>query len=163
VVWRITSRRPLLPALIRAVRDRAIVPLFAARKSAVCGQVALRALRISQPPKPLAMGEWMRRMDRLVDRWKRKLEAEAIVAQHAGLSSQSKEPARFESAVTPQASVANASILTLTEAFPQAETLENFEENEEDLVRREAIVKKVENPQAYKVLLIEEAAMYAAG
>ena len=155
------QNRPVLPAFIRAVRDRAIVPLFAARKSAVGGQVALRAMQTNDRPKPLAIAAWMLRMDRLADRWKRKLEAEAIVAQHAGLSSQPNEPARFESAVTPQQRVANATILNLTDAFPENETLENFEEeNEKDLARREAIVKKVENPQAYKVLLIREAATY---
>ena len=67
------QNRPLLPAFIRAVHDRAILQLLEARKSAVCGRVALRARRINETPRPLAVAEWMRRMDRLADSWKRML------------------------------------------------------------------------------------------
>ena len=153
------QNRPLLPAFIRAVRDRAIVTLLAARKSAVCGQVTLRAMRMNKQPNSQSVAEWMRRMDRLADCFKRRLEAEAIVAQHAGLRFSQNEPASFE-AVIPQAGFENASISTPTEILPGAETLENFQQNEEDLTRREAIIKKVENPQAYKFVLIKEASMY---
>jgi hypothetical protein len=145
------QNRVITPSFIRAVRDRAIAETLAAIKSSVAHGELMRACRQGRPPKSMAIAEWMRRMDRLTVRVKRKLEAEALVVQHAGLRSRPDEPTSFD--------LENASTLVPNGAS-EPEILENFRENEEDLVQREAIVKKVENPQAYKVLLIREAAMY---
>jgi hypothetical protein len=79
------QNRPLLPAFIRAVRDRAIAELLAARKSCVCGQLEFRAMRINEPLNAHAIGEWMRRMDRLDNRWQRKLEGDAVAAKYGGV------------------------------------------------------------------------------
>lgn len=79
------QNRPLLPAFIRAVRDRAIAELLAARKSSVCGQLGFRAMRINEPLNAHAIGEWMRRMDRLANRWQRKLEGEAVAAEYGAV------------------------------------------------------------------------------
>lgn len=74
--------------------------MLAALKPAMCGQVGMRDLRLNLDPKPLAVAESRRRMDRLADRWKRKLEAEAIIAQHAGLRAEPNESNTFESSRT---------------------------------------------------------------
>ena len=82
--WR-EQNRPLLPAFIRAVSDRAIAELLAARKSSVCGQLGLRAMRINEPLNAHAIGEWMRRMDRLANRWQRTLGGDAVAAEYGAV------------------------------------------------------------------------------
>ena len=72
----------LSAAFIRAVRDHSIAQLMAARKSSVYAQVCMRGTRISEQPNSTAMGEWIRRMDRLAARWNRRLEADAVAAEY---------------------------------------------------------------------------------
>jgi pyrimidine deaminase RibD-like protein len=67
---------------IRAVRDRAIIPLIAARKSTVQFEVSLRGTRIGENPNPTSLGEWNRRMDRLAARWSQRLEADAVAEEY---------------------------------------------------------------------------------
>lgn len=78
----VQQNRSVTPAFIRAVRDQAIAQTLAAVKSSVIGGLQMRAQRMSQPINSAAIGEWSRRMDRLANRWYRKLEAEAIAAQY---------------------------------------------------------------------------------
>jgi pyrimidine deaminase RibD-like protein len=78
----IQQNRTVSGEFIRAVRDRAIMQVIAARKSAVQGQTALRGMRIREQPNPIALGNWTRRMDRLAARWSRKLEADAVAEEY---------------------------------------------------------------------------------
>ena len=80
------QNRPLFPAFIRTVRDRAITELLAARKSSVCGHLGLRGMAINEPLNAHAIGEWVRRMDRLANRWQRKLEGDAVAAEYGALT-----------------------------------------------------------------------------
>src|SRR5579872_2903192 len=47
---------------IRAVRDRAVIPLIATRKSTVQFDVSLRGTRMGENPNHTSLGEWNRRM-----------------------------------------------------------------------------------------------------
>ena len=86
-------------------------------------------------------------------------DAESMIAQHAGLASQPNEPTKFETTTT-RAGFQNPNILTPSDVLREAEVLEDPEQKEGDLARRQAIVKKIENPQAYRFLLVAEAALY---
>lgn len=67
---------------VRAVRDRAILPIIAARKSAVQFEVSLRGTRIGENPNPVSLAEWNRRMDRLAARWSQRLESDAVAEEY---------------------------------------------------------------------------------
>ncbi len=67
---------------IRAVRDRAVIPLIATRKSTVQFEVSLRGTRIGENPNPISLGEWNRRMDRLATQWRQRLEGEAVAEEY---------------------------------------------------------------------------------
>ena len=72
----IQQNRSVSAGFIRAVRDRPVAQLVAARKSAVQAGVCLRESRIRHSPS-VALGKWNRRMGRLAARWSRKLDADA--------------------------------------------------------------------------------------
>ncbi|SRR5713226_5789612 len=76
------QNRTVTGEFIRAVRDRAIVPVIAARKSTVQFEVSLRGTRIGENPNPASLGEWNRRMDRLAARWSQGLEADAVAEEY---------------------------------------------------------------------------------
>jgi hypothetical protein len=76
------QNRAICAAFIRAVRDRAIAQLFAARKSSVHHEVLLRARRINEQVNSVALSAWSMSMDRLMTRWNRKLEVEAVAAEY---------------------------------------------------------------------------------
>jgi hypothetical protein len=76
------QNRTISPEFIRAVRDRPVAQLIAARKSSLQAQVCLRGMRIGEQPKPTAWEEWDRRMDRLATRWNSKLEADAVAYEY---------------------------------------------------------------------------------
>jgi len=67
---------------IRAVRDRAVIPLIATRKSTVQFDVSLRGTRMGENPNHTSLGEWNRRMDRLAARWSQRLEADAVAEEY---------------------------------------------------------------------------------
>jgi pyrimidine deaminase RibD-like protein len=67
---------------VRGVRDRAILPIIAARKSAVQFEVSLRGTRIGENPNPVSLAEWNRRMDRLAARWSQRLESDAVAEEY---------------------------------------------------------------------------------
>jgi pyrimidine deaminase RibD-like protein len=67
---------------VRTVRDRAIVPLIAARKSAVQFEVSLRGTRIREDPNPVSLAEWNRRMDRMAASWSQRLESDAVAEEY---------------------------------------------------------------------------------
>ncbi len=74
--------RSVTGEFIRAVRDRAIIPLIAARKSAVQFEVSLRGTRIRENPNPVSLAEWNRRMDRIAARWSQRLESDAVAEEY---------------------------------------------------------------------------------
>ena len=76
------QNRTVTGEFIRAVRDRAIVPVIAARKSTVQFEASLRGTRIGENPNPVSLGEWNRRMDRLAARWSQRLEADAVAEEY---------------------------------------------------------------------------------
>lgn len=83
----VQQNQVVTPAFIRAVLDRAITQLIAARKSTVQSAVSLRGNRTGESSNPVALGEWNRRMDRLSARWTRRLEAEAVAEEYHALRS----------------------------------------------------------------------------
>ena len=82
--WTQQNRR-ITGEFIRAVRDRAVIPLIAVRKSTVQFEVSLRATRIRENPNPTSLGKWNRRMDRLAARWSQRLEADAVAEEYRAL------------------------------------------------------------------------------
>jgi hypothetical protein len=80
--------RTVSPAFIRAVRDRAIAQVLAARKSSAQFEVEMRAVRIGETGNPqtsAAIGAWTQSMDRLAARWNRKLDADAVAYEYLTL------------------------------------------------------------------------------
>ncbi len=76
------QNRTVSPAFIRGIRDHPIAQLFAARKSSVKFGVASRAMRTGESVNQHAVAEWDRSMDRLANRWRNKLEAEAVALEY---------------------------------------------------------------------------------
>jgi hypothetical protein len=76
------QNRTISPEFIRAVRDRPVAQLIAARKSSLQAQICLRGMRIGEQPNPTALEEWDRRTDRLAARWNSKLEADAVACEY---------------------------------------------------------------------------------
>ncbi len=72
-------------AFVRAVCARGIVPVFRARKGAIAAQFAMFAGRTSFPPalRDATMKGFQLNMQRLEDRWRRRLEIEAKECEHA--------------------------------------------------------------------------------
>lgn len=79
---RTQQNRTVTGEFIRAVRDRAVIPLIATRKSTVQFEVSRRGTAIGENPNPIALGEWNRRMDRLAARWTQRLEADAVAEEY---------------------------------------------------------------------------------
>jgi hypothetical protein len=89
------QNRSVSPKFIRAIRDRPIADLIAARKSAVEAAVRSRGTRIGEQPNPIALRAWNLQMRRLARRWNRKLEADAVATEYATPPNTKKaEPAR---------------------------------------------------------------------
>lgn len=78
----IEQNRPVSPAFIRAVSNRRIRELFAVRKSSVEHGIYDRARRINEPANPFILTNWRMRMDRLANRWHKRLEAEAAKCEY---------------------------------------------------------------------------------
>jgi len=76
------QNRTVTGEFIRAIRDRAVIPLIATRKSTVQFEVSLRGTRIGESPNSASLGEWNRRMDRLAARWNQRLEADAVAEEY---------------------------------------------------------------------------------
>ena len=76
------QNRTVSGEFIRAIRDRAVIPLVATRKSTVQFEVSLRGTRIGENPNSTSLGEWNRRMDRLAARWSQRLEADAVAEEY---------------------------------------------------------------------------------
>ena len=76
------QNRTVSGEFIRAIRDRAVIPLIATRKSTVQFEVSLRGTRIGENPNSTSLGEWNRRMDRLAARWSQRLEADAVAEEY---------------------------------------------------------------------------------
>jgi hypothetical protein len=78
----VEQNRQVSPPFIRAVRDRRIRQVFAARTQAVEAEITNRATRISEPINPFVLRNWRMRMDRLANRWHHRLEAEAAKCEY---------------------------------------------------------------------------------
>jgi len=85
------QNRSVSPGFIRAIRDRPIAQLFAARKSAVKSHAENRSRRIGEPINKYALINWDLRMDRLAARWSRKLEAEAVACEYRAAREQRRK------------------------------------------------------------------------
>jgi len=97
------QNRLVSPAFIRAIRDRPIAQLFAARKSSVKYQVSSRSMRTGESINQVALLSWDLRMDRLVTRWRNRLEAEAVACEyHAARNGQIDTPHRGEDLPQPR-------------------------------------------------------------
>jgi hypothetical protein len=128
---------------VRAVSARAIRSMLRARAGAIAGEFSRFATRTGLPDTIrdahlLAHGL---KMERLQTRWARRLEAEAKECEHAE---------RIERLPSQASSVLSA-------IEPIREPSENVSA---DNIRRENILKKVQNPQIHAVLLVSEAARY---
>lgn len=88
--WR-EQNRSITPNFIRAIRDRPIRTLFAARKSSVAAHIGSRAFRTGEPMNPGSLTNWNLRMDRLAARWGRRLEAEAAKCEYRAARTQQTE------------------------------------------------------------------------
>jgi len=78
----IEQNRPVSPAFIRAVSNRRIRELFTVRTSSVEQGIYDRARRINEPTNPFILTNWRMRMDRLANRWHKRLEAEAAKCEY---------------------------------------------------------------------------------
>ncbi|MGA8286592.1 MAG: deaminase [Candidatus Sulfotelmatobacter sp.] len=76
------QNRKVTGEFVRAVRDRAIVPLIATRKATVQSGVSLRGTRTGEKPNPVSLGNWNRRIERLAAPWSRRLEADAVAEEY---------------------------------------------------------------------------------
>jgi hypothetical protein len=76
------QNRTVTGEFIRAMRDRAITPLIATRKSTVQFEVTRRGTATGESPNPISLSEWNRRMSRLATRWSQRLEAEAVAEEY---------------------------------------------------------------------------------
>ena len=83
----IQQNRSISPEFIRAIRDRAIAHLFAARKSSMKSYVEDRWVRIGEAINKYVLTDWDLRMDRLASRWRRKLEADAAACEYRAAQS----------------------------------------------------------------------------
>ena len=133
------QNRSVSPELLRAIRDTPIATLIAARRSSVVAQAGLRGMRINDPPNPHALSEFSRRIDRFAVCWNLKMESDAAaieyrVQNNRALHSQAVELSPKH--IPPSSSVAG----------PDS--------------RREAVIKKVQNPQAHTILTLDEAKLY---
>ncbi len=76
------QNRTFTGEFIRAVRDRAVIPVIAARRSTVQSEVSRRGIAIAENPNPTSLAAWNRRMDRLAARWSQRLEADAVAEEY---------------------------------------------------------------------------------
>jgi Helix-turn-helix domain len=144
---RMQQNRQLCPEFIRALRDGPIAQLMAARRSSVLAEVGRRAAQIGEQSNPYSLEDWERKMGRLKARWNRRLEAEAVAAEYR--VTKSLESTRIHSSSLQGESLEQ---VDLTSAALRHAAAQNK--------RREAIINKVQNPQSYTIVSIEEAALY---
>jgi len=159
------QNRVITPSFIRAVRDRVLAHSFAATKSSVAHNIQLRALRTANPVDSVVLGSWSRQMDRLATRWNRDLEAEAIAARYSAAvrSKQSALLVAFEdSDESLQEEDLEVESETRQKALSNNENAQtrDISADHPETRRREAVIKKVQNPNIYTVLSVEEAAIY---
>lgn len=154
----------ITPSFIRAIRDRVLADGFAATKSSVAHDIGIRAWRTGNPANSGVSGRWTRQMDRLVTRWNRDLEAEAIAIRYGTAihSKQGAVPVSFEeSDESYQEEGLEAESETSQKSLSSDENTQTRDKSANpETQRREAIIKKVQNPNTYTVLSVEEAAIY---
>ena len=141
-------------AFVRAVSTRRILPGLQARSSAIAADFSMFAGRTSFPgdlSKAYLKGHELH-MLRLQDRWRRRLEAEAKTCEHAerrkSLSSQAQAGDTPLALGNAPSSQENPDTLQAPQAEPAEQT------------QREAVIKKIKNPQMFTVLSTPEAALY---
>lgn len=155
----VQQNRVITPTFVRAFRDRVLAHVFAGITSSVSHGVATRALRQGRPVNSVVLGDWSRRMLRLKSRWNRKLEADAVATEYRAHRPEKSEQIFFP---RPRPAVPNVNELsTAAEELPAADDLEEVpSEMPDDVVRRRAVIKKVQNPDIYTAVSIAEASLY---
>jgi predicted DNA-binding transcriptional regulator AlpA len=139
-VWR-KQGKMRSAAFVRAVCDRAVLPTLRARTNGIIGEFTAWATRTSFPSaiRDASLRALRLEMGRLEDHWRRRLEIEAKECEHGDKAN--GLPAQGQG------------------VLPSTTTVREVSGNEQ-WVLREAIVKKVKNPQAHRFLTIPEAALY---
>jgi hypothetical protein len=92
VAWE-EQNRVVSPAFIRGIRDRPMAQLFAARESSVKFEVYSRANRMGESVNQVAVAEWEHKMNRLANRWRSNLEAEAVACEYRAAREREFDPA----------------------------------------------------------------------
>jgi len=142
-VWQ-TQGRLKSASFVRAVYERGIVPLIQARAGAIASEFESFAQRTAFP-KELCKAHlkgFQLRMLRFQDRWRRRLEIEAKECEHAERTGNLNVLAAGK-----PPSIEHRS----THLNPAGEVTETL---------REAIIKKVQNPQTYTLLSVFEATIF---
>ena len=142
-VWR-TQGHAKSAAFVRAVSARAIRAMLRARAGAIAGEFVRFAKRTSFPEtiRDAHMLAHRLKMQRLQSRWERRLEAEAKECEHAE---------RIESLRSKMPAGDSFAIKTVPDTLGNAPA---------DEIRREAIIKKIQNPQTNTILSVQESALY---
>jgi hypothetical protein len=141
-------------AFVRAVSTRRILPGLRARSSAIATDFSTFAGRTSFPgdlSKAYLKGHELH-MLRLEDRWRRRLEAEAKICEHIEWrKSQSSQAQAGDTPLVsenPPSSQESSDPLHASQAKPA------------DQAHREAVIRKIQNPQTFTILSTPEAALY---
>ncbi len=142
-VWQ-TQGHAKSAEFLRAVSARAIRVTLRAREGAIAGEFSRLAKRTSFPDaiRDAHLLAHRLKMQRLQSRWERRLEAEAKECEHTERTEQlrSQMPAGDSS-----------------ETNAIRKSSENMSVDDS---RREAVIKKVQNPQTNTILSVQEAARY---
>src|SRR2546430_7038603 len=128
---------------VRAVYERGILPLLRARGASIAHELRLFGTRtnFSLPILDLMVKGSGLRMQQLQDRWRRRIEIEALECDHA-------------------------EAITKTEAQPHSPNEFHLSQSDQlsskppDLKQREAILKKVANPQLFTLLSMQECEVF---
>jgi|GEM_PF-2788505 len=172
-VWHTQGQRKSA-AFLRAMYGGGILPVLTAQAGSITSEFAMSARRTNFPSqvRDATLQGLGLRMKRLEDRWLRRIEAEAKECEHidrreiAGVRSKPDDffAANVVSGASASAPGENtpASVQSIgakaAEGSPiVAHTVKSAGSNN---VHREAVIRKVRNPQAYTVLSVPEVALY---
>jgi hypothetical protein len=148
-VWE-TQGYPKSAAFIRAVRSQAIVPILGARANTIAGEFTTFAWQTNFSPetRDQMLKNLNLEMERLQTRWVRQLEVEALECEHAA-----RRENRLRTELVPSSPPTSATEPARTPPAALQSALT-------DQTRREAVIRKVRNPERHTLLLIDEAALY---
>lgn len=108
--------RTVTPDFIRAVRDRPIAQLLAARRSSVIGQMSNWHRRTGQTFNSALANSWAIAIDRMAAQWRGKLEAEAAASEYSA-----RRPSSEHTKIAPSAPASWARLSALFKALREEE------------------------------------------